>query len=514
MPNIKGRLYLSLTFTTTVFSALTRMATTNCSPGITCIQIGLTGSIGMGKSTVATHFRQLGFPVFDADSAVHGLYRQGGKAVIPVGELFPDAIIDNAVSRAKLSEKVLGDASALKSLEKIVHPLVANERQLFFDDACSKGYLAVVYDIPLLLENRSNHTVDYVVVATASAETQQQRVMKRPGMTFEKFQSILSKQMPDSEKRKHADFLIHTDYPGMTQAKAQVAHIIESIISSRPDEWHAWKNRQQSTAATSATAATTNEEPNSIISRCFDAIVFDLDDTLVSAWPPVLNAVEEMYKYMDIHMPHTAPIARATLKSTIQQICIEQPLLAHDFTALRMEALRILSKPFNEEDKVMEAVQCFIRERSKVEPYLFEDTIPCLLALSKIPNIKLWILTNGNADLSQCPQLSQYISKCIHSEDVGAAKPSVVPFIAVTQQLGVIPSRILYVGDSIEHDVKGSVLTGINVAYIDRSESAVEMSSDDNISVAECTPDFTIKTLDILEIEAKVRAWAVTKGIV
>ena len=177
----------------------------------------------MGKSTITGHFRALGFPVFDADAAVHRLYGADGGAVGPVGNLFPDAIINGAVCRQTLASKVLNSPESLKLLEDVVHPLVAAERKAFFETAQANGNIAVtfliflntifsisycvylilgkvVYDIPLLLENPSKHKVDYIVVATASSETQKKRVMARPGMTETKFQSILSKQLPDEKK--------------------------------------------------------------------------------------------------------------------------------------------------------------------------------------------------------------------------------------------------------------------------------------------------------------------------
>jgi dephospho-CoA kinase len=128
------------------------------------LQVGLTGSIGMGKSTVAKQFKRLGFPVFDADATVHQLYGPGGAAVGPIGELFPDAIVDNAVCRPVLGEKVLGNPVALKSVEAIVHPMVISERKAFFEKACEEGHLMVIYDIPLLLENPSAQQVEFGLI--------------------------------------------------------------------------------------------------------------------------------------------------------------------------------------------------------------------------------------------------------------------------------------------------------------------------------------------------------------
>lgn len=195
-------------------------------------------------STVSGHFKELGFPIFDADAVVHKLYSRGGDAVEPIRQLFPYAIVDSAVNRPILGSKVLGNYVALKNLEDIVHPLVAAERQLFLLRAEQLGHFLCVYDIPLLLENRQNYSVDCVVVATADETTQRMRVLQRPGMTIGKFESILAKQMPDEEKRRNADFLIRTDFPGFAPAKAQVAHTVEQLISSYPTQWRQWKTRK------------------------------------------------------------------------------------------------------------------------------------------------------------------------------------------------------------------------------------------------------------------------------
>ena len=220
---------------------------TNCRPASTSahktLQVGLTGSIGMGKSTCTKHFRSMGFQVFDADAAVHELYSVSGAAVDPIGKLFPDAIVDNAVFRPILGKKVMEDSSVMTLLEAIVHPLVAKKRQEFFEAASSNGHFMVIYDIPLLLENPMNQEVDYVIVATANARVQRNRVLKRPGMTEEKFLSLLAKQMPDEEKRGLADFLIHTDYDSYAPGIAQAANIVETIIAQNPTLWSEWKSR-------------------------------------------------------------------------------------------------------------------------------------------------------------------------------------------------------------------------------------------------------------------------------
>jgi dephospho-CoA kinase len=210
---------------------------------LSTLQVGLTGSIGMGKSTCTKHFRAMGFPVFDADAAVNELYSAGGDAVDPISKLFPDAIIDSAVSRPMLGKKVIEDSKVWKILEDIVHPLVSAKRRQFFEKAKSEGHFMVIYDIPLLLENPASHEVDYTIVVTADADVQKERVLMRPGMTEEKFISILSKQMPDKKKREQADFLILTDFAGFAPGRSQVANVVEKIIEKNPALWAAWKTQ-------------------------------------------------------------------------------------------------------------------------------------------------------------------------------------------------------------------------------------------------------------------------------
>lgn len=169
--------------------------------------LGLTGSIGMGKSTTAAMFADEGIPVWDADAAVHRLYAKNGAAVSQIGHIFPDAIVDGAVSREKLKEIISDDPSALTKIEKIVHPLVAAERQTFIDE---NDVPLVVLDIPLLFETRAEDWLTSVLVVTAPQDVQKNRILSRPGMTEAQFDMIISRQMPDTEKRTRADHVIET----------------------------------------------------------------------------------------------------------------------------------------------------------------------------------------------------------------------------------------------------------------------------------------------------------------
>jgi dephospho-CoA kinase len=190
------------------------------------ILIGLTGSIGMGKSTTAAMFREAGVPVYDADAAVHDLYDTGGAAVGPVGEAFPGTVKGGRVDREALRQAVLGNPEALKRLNAIVHPLVGRDRIGFFQQAEADGADMVVLDIPLLFETGGQANVDAIVVASAPADMQRERVLARPGMTPERLDAILAEQVADAEKRARAHFVVDTSR-GLEPAREQVAEIID-----------------------------------------------------------------------------------------------------------------------------------------------------------------------------------------------------------------------------------------------------------------------------------------------
>lgn len=192
------------------------------------ILLGLTGSIGMGKSTTAQMFAEAGAAVYDADGAVHALYAQGGAAVAPVEAAFPGVTKDGAIDREALSKRVLNNSDALQQLERIVHPLVREAQIAFLQQQRAAGAKVVVLDIPLLFEGGGVKFLDAVVVVSAPGEVQRARVMARPGMTEEKFAAILAKQMPDEEKRRRADFVIHTGL-GMDEARAQVRAVLAAV---------------------------------------------------------------------------------------------------------------------------------------------------------------------------------------------------------------------------------------------------------------------------------------------
>lgn len=190
--------------------------------------IGLTGSIGMGKTTTAKMFEDAGCPVFDADACVHRLYAKGGAAVPLINAVFPDAVKDGAVDRSVLGAHMRADPLHLSVLESFIHPMVGEARAEFFAKSKADGADIVVLDVPLLFETGGEDRVDRVVVVTAPQEVQRARVLARPGMTEAHFKALLARQTPDFIKRKRADFVVFTD-KGLDATREQVHKIIETI---------------------------------------------------------------------------------------------------------------------------------------------------------------------------------------------------------------------------------------------------------------------------------------------
>lgn len=191
------------------------------------ILLGLTGSIGLGKSTTADLFRRAGDTVIDADAIVHALYR--GRAVAPVEEAFPGVAVDGAIDRTRLGAAVFGDAAAMARLEAIIHPMVREEQAAALAAAREKGSRIAVLDIPLLFETGREEALDAILVVTADPEVQRARVLARPGMTEARFEQILAKQMGDDEKRRRAHFILDTGH-GLEAAEADIAAIRRALM--------------------------------------------------------------------------------------------------------------------------------------------------------------------------------------------------------------------------------------------------------------------------------------------
>ncbi len=189
--------------------------------------LGLTGSIGMGKSTTAKLFTEAGVPVYDADAAVHKIYE--GEAAPAIEAAFPGTTVDGRVDRAKLSARVVHDQAAIKQLEQIVHPMLGASRKKFLNDAEASGAPVVVMDIPLLFETGGEKRVDAVVVVSTDPATQRERILARGTMTSEALDGILARQLPDAEKRKRADFVVDTSH-GLDPVRAAIRDILAEVV--------------------------------------------------------------------------------------------------------------------------------------------------------------------------------------------------------------------------------------------------------------------------------------------
>jgi dephospho-CoA kinase len=193
--------------------------------------LGLTGSIGMGKSTTAKLFTEAGVPVYDADAAVHKIYE--GEAAPAIETAFPGTTVDGRVDRAKLSAKVVHDPAAIKQLEQIVHPMLGASRKKFLDEAERSGAPVVVMDIPLLFETGGEKRVDAVVVVTTDPATQRERILARGTMTNEALDAILARQLPDAEKRRRADFVVDTSH-GLDPVRTAIRDILAAVVKMPP----------------------------------------------------------------------------------------------------------------------------------------------------------------------------------------------------------------------------------------------------------------------------------------
>lgn len=471
------------------------------------LQIGLTGSIGMGKSTVSSQFRELGFPVFDADLEVHRMYDKGGAAVKAIEQAFPGVVTeDGVVDRKLLGSQVLGSPSCMKILEDIVHPLVKGRREAFLLEMADEGHFMVVYDIPLLLEKPTQQQhIDYILVASADTHVQKERVLKRPGMSKEKLDSILRKQMPDVEKRGKADFIIDTNSPNLSYAKAQVAQVVEGIIEKEQDRWDVWKVNYGNGKLATSSSGSGGSGSCQILTEKFSAVVFDLDDTLVPVMGPIMEASKMLDQYMETKFEKTRAILGEnylpTLRDEMRKVAGSNKLLSHDLTSLRKIALENLVHE-DEQQFIDECMDEFVSVRSHVDPHLYEDVMPCLDWLIE-HGIRVGVLTNGNADLKSGERkgITSILDSSIilNAAEVGVLKPSPVAFMAICQRGNIPPKKVLFIGDSFEKDTLGARDAGMYSAYLRRK------STETTYEDVDLRGHLVIDSLHPSEIEAKLK---------
>lgn len=472
------------------------------------IVVGLTGSIGMGKSTVASHFQRLGFSVYDSDAAVHQLYSRGGAAVEGVERLFPEAVVSGRVDRRVLASLVSnpnGGQLVLQQLEALIHPLVAAEQKRFREEAEARGEWLVVEDVPLLYESQGDkkNGVEYgsVVVCSCDLEEQTRRCLERPGMTLAKLDTIRSRQLPDEEKRRRADFVIDTNHPfSTTPARAQVAAIIDSLRTSSEEAEGAWESWRDRDCLMSLPPEGASNQKSSLPERELSGrrrtrlqpqkpaptvVTLDIDDTLCETFPPIHLANEWLLGAMRSYLAGLTSEReeeeeegndgmQASLRSIMGEVKLREPGLAHDLTALRHTAIQewFQARGLSLSDAAAGAsslMPLFIKERSRLAPHLYSDTLPALQAL-KDRGMVIGALTNGNADVFLDPVLAPYFDFAVSAVDAGASKPSIAPFLAAARAAGdVPPSRFVHVGDDLSTDVAGALGAGMRAVYLNRT---------------------------------------------
>ena len=436
------------------------------------VVVGLTGSIGMGKSTVAAWFKRCGVRVHDSDECVHRLYASGGAAVAPVLERFPKAVAgDGGVDRKLLSAEVVaaGREESLKTLEKIVHPLVEADRAEFIEAAQDAGEWVVVVDVPLLLETHAGddslrRAVDVVWVVSADGAVQRRRVLERPGMTEPKLDAILARQLPDAEKRARADLVLRTDAVSLAPIHAQCANGLAGLCDAQAAPWTRWRDG----ASRAGVAA---------------CVTWDLDDTLWPTFPPIVKAAETLLAGVARELPkaHAALAAEAeasgealldVFRRQTMGVAKQHALIAHDLTEIRRLGLEALAAEHGDAaDGIPALVDEFVTARSDVASFFFGDTVASLEKL-RAAGVKVGSLTNGNTEVGRHDAVARLFDFAVTAAESGAAKPAVAPFLVAAHKAGAHPARIVHVGDSMESDVIGALNCGMRAVLVSRGEKS------------------------------------------
>lgn len=432
--------------------------------------LGLTGSIGMGKSTASEWWRRAGIRVHDSDATVHALYAAGGAAVAPIGRAFPGVVVDGGIDRAELSKAiaVAGREQSFKTLEQIVHPLVSASRAAFVAEAEAAGEWLVVVDVPLLLETNPDEAslraagVDAVLVMSAPEDVQVARVLARPGMTREKLQVILARQTPDATKRARADFVVTTE--AFSPARAGLAQCLDSLAQQHARRWNRWLLSAGGGGGGGAGAAV----------RC---VTFDLDDTLFPLMPPLLRASAALIdELLPRHLPRSAAAGACTKESlgvAMRAMGQAQPLLAHDLTELRrLSLLELAAAHGDPAEAVADLMAAFVAIRSDVGFAVYDDVAPHCTLL-RASGLTVGSLTNGNCDVAQSGcAFGALFDFSLTAADAGAEKPGLAPFLHAAAVAGVHPCAVVHVGDSIRSDLLGALGCGMRAILLSRKDFA------------------------------------------
>ena len=473
------------------------------------IIVGLTGSIGMGKSTASTWLRRAGFPVHDADAAVHSLYAPGGAAVQPVSDAFPGTLSpEGGIDRAALSSALLtsGRETSLKRLEELVHPLVTADREAFVAKASAEGAWCVVLDVPLLMEtmdaDKRATLLDALIVVSAPAEVQRVRVMARPGMTAEKLDAILKRQVPDEVKRAAADFVIETGHETLAPARAQLARCMQTLAERHAAAYGRWRGAPLQPARGTSVASMLRVR----------AVSMDLDDTLWPTMPPILAASARLDQDIAELLPRAAAAGaaeRSTLRSAVEQAGRAQPLLAHDMTELRRAALASIGAAHGDDvdapsAPVDELMRRFVLARSDVAPYMYEDVAPCVAAL-RGAGLAVGSLTNGNCDVRLHAAVSALFDFAVCASDAGAAKPHPAPYWMAAAEAGYHPAEMVHVGDDVQTDLCGALAAGNRAVLLTRAER--QRTADELAALPPADPSRWVEVATLEQAADAILAW-------
>ena len=442
--------------------------------------VGLTGSIGMGKSTASAWCRRAGIPVHDADACVHALYGPGGAAVSPVASAFPGVVAGEGggIDRTALSAAVAaaGRDAALKTLEGIVHPLVTADREAFIARAAAEGAWCVVLDIPLLLETMNAEAraklLDALVVVSAPTDIQRARVLARPGMSEEKLSFILSKQVADADKRAAADNVIETGHASFAPARALLAACFQALATKHDGVHSRWAAR----ATTQVGPAGSSSGIDAGMPLPPRSVTLDLDDTCWPTLPPIMAASERLAADMAEFLPNSAAACQPStlnhLKAAVSAAVDKEPLLAHDMTESRRAGLASLATAHGDDptEAVDECMRRFLVARSDVGDHLYADTAPSIRAL-RDAGLRVGALTNGNCDVRLSgPAVSSLFDFAIGAVDAGAAKPDAAPFWFAAAAAECSPAEMVHVGDDVHSDLIGALRAGSRAILLSRPE--------------------------------------------
>ena len=428
----------------------------------TCV--GITGGIAMGKSTTTNFLREVfGVPVHDADAAVHRLYGVGGAAVGPIRDAFGSGVIsaDGSVDRGALGaylaslEPEARKQGAFGTLTKIVHPLVAADRDAFLAKAKAEGRWLVGVDIPLLFETLGDGAkaagIDHVLAVTCgSAAEQRRRALARPGMTEAKLDAILARQLGDDERTSRADSVVDTSFFDVSRARAMTVRSVAPLYAAPPVTF--------------------------VPARSPRAVSFDLDNTFWPTVPPLLKLKGARPPLLRKHMPSAAAALGGddeALEASLDAFERDRPKgaidadIKHDITARRRLFFRDLAERHGDAAEAADAlVADFVAMRTDAtDAFLVDEALPAVAAL-KARGLAVGALTNGNA--RRAGRLGDVLDFWLTAADVGAMKPNVAPFLAACHAAACDPDELVHVGDSLNDDVLGALRFGCRAVHVSK----------------------------------------------